>query len=232
VLHHPTESTQIKRLPFNQTPLIGRQRELQQLDETISIHPSPFIVIQGAVGVGKTALLCHWIANLWMRGDFEYLGYGLDDLKPTERIPLIWIDNADCLNTCQQSCLVKLQALSQQLPSVHILLTTRTRLVHLSNQVDYELKPLPFHEFSRYVRYLGLPYASIHIRLLHSTLQGNLNGLTLLNSLPIYLTRESFLKQLAIVQRYAQAQQRQASDSSCSILTGILMVRSQKGIAY
>ncbi|MFI6319772.1 BTAD domain-containing putative transcriptional regulator [Nonomuraea sp. NPDC050556] len=49
----------IRQLPAESGPLVGREAELEQLD-ALSARPGRLLLVAGAAGAGKTALVVHW----------------------------------------------------------------------------------------------------------------------------------------------------------------------------
>ncbi len=87
-----------------------------------------------------------------------------------------------------------------------IILTSRD--ISLPNFYIYNLQRPNFHDFSRYIHYLGLAYEFPQILRIYQILGGNFRAVQLLQNLPICLDVKGLNKQLTIVQRYLQAELR------------------------
>ncbi|MDM8564935.1 CHAT domain-containing protein [Candidatus Halobeggiatoa sp. HSG11] len=89
-----------------------------------------------------------------------------------------------------------------------VILTSRYKIPTLSYFYTYQLNKPYFHDFSRYVHYLNLPYEFPQILRIYQMLGGNFRAVQLLQNLPVYLDKTSLDKQLKIIQRYLQAELR------------------------
>jgi hypothetical protein len=99
-----------------------------------------------------------------------------------------------------------LETLSEyQNENLRILLTSRWTIPQSLDFYDYRILQPKFHDFSRYLKQLGLNYDfSERLKIYHS-LGGNFQGVQLLQSLPTYDDTTHLNKNLAMVQRYLSA---------------------------
>jgi len=200
---------------------IGRRRELRVLGEAFASGEVTRLWISGPTGLGKTALggqLMKTMIELgyrivvYQKGDNQSLPVRLAqavDLSPTrpwqelvDKLAkgrwVVWLDNLD------ETILEYLAILSPQ-ENLRILLTSRYPKRAIRDFYEYEITALDYPDFLRYLRYLGLTYASLQEYLIYRMLEGNFKGIQLLRSLP---TGKPFIQQLTLVKRYLQASRR------------------------
>ena len=215
---------------------IGRRGELRILGEGLRTGTIQRLFICGAGGLGKTALAGQLAITLTQQG-YRILVYQVGGKKafiPTlaevlelphincldkllkkliEGHWLLWLENLEhiqhpCSNTLTDSNIQNcLDILSQWIvPNLRILITSRIPYAAI-DYYNYPLKHPHFNDFSRYLRYLGLPYQYPQILKIYQTLGGNFQGVQLLQSMPFCVEIPRLLKQLVMVRRYLQAYQ-------------------------
>ncbi len=74
--------------------------------------------------------------------------------------------------------------------------------------IGFELPAPTETEFVRYAQYQGLAYPDLQLRLIYKMLQGNYQGLQLLQSLPFTTQANILRQQLCVIQRYLKAYKR------------------------
>ncbi|EDN69363.1 conserved hypothetical protein [Beggiatoa sp. PS] len=132
--------------------------------------------------------------------------------KLTQERWLLWLDGLEKIqnphnhlftDTTLQTVLEKLS--EWQNDNLRIVLTSRGTIPQSLDFQDYRISQPKFHDFSRYLRYLGLnDDFSDSLKIYHS-LGGNFQGVQLLQSLFSYNEATNLNKKLAIVQRYLSA---------------------------
>lgn len=200
---------------------IGRRRELRTLGEALRQGTIRRLLIRGAGGLGKTALLGKLAISLAQQGyrilvyqGVEKVGENLQLEELTQGRWILCLDslerfqNPQTLALTDDSIQTNLEILSQWNPvDLRILVTSRWTIpVQIATYFsDYRLVQPNFADFSRYLQHLGLPYPYPQQWQIYQILAGNFQGVKLLQSMPFCLEAKNLMKQLAIVRRYLQA---------------------------
>jgi len=201
---------------------IGRRRELRILTEKLSQGKIKRLLIHGETGIGKTAFAKQLVKNL-SKLSYKTIVYNnkfennLDNIFSTNDRKIIqrklrqgkWLflfDDRQYIQNSDNNLLIELTVQDFLNPpmsdNILIILTSRQPVSKLTNFYVYELVPPHFNDFCHYVRYLGLPYKILELRLIYHVLNGNFKGLQLLQTIQSVKTLK---KQLAIVKRYLAA---------------------------
>lgn len=195
---------------------IGRRQELHYLVKALVMGKIRRLFITGQKGVGKTALAGQ-LVNRLIQYDYSVYRYQVNHLNFSDERELqkllklllqescvLWLDGIK-ENFLDTSFFIALKEMPNQIAG-RILLTSRYAF-SLPNYEKYQVFPLNYQDFCRYIQQLGLCYQPLQLRLLYEKLAGNLVGINLLQTMPFYPPGAAFSKQLAIIQRYMQAHQ-------------------------
>jgi hypothetical protein len=132
--------------------------------------------------------------------DPDQLEIALTKLKTQKWI--VWLDE---VNSTQYRAIEPFLTQITHFPNLRILITSSDRLIISTNCYHYSLTKIAFEDFVRYIRYIGLPYQIVQIRLLYKLLAGNFKAIQLLQTMPIQTVNKKFMQQLLSIKRYLQA---------------------------
>lgn len=201
---------------------IGRRRELCTLGEALRTGKIRWLWVRGKGGRGKTAFVGQLVKTLIELGyrvliyqkkenltfrkvvtQAFHLSFDLSQFieQLTKERWILWLDQLDHVEEDVLECLKRL--CYGQSEHLRLLVTSRNKIPHMEFFHDYDLAPPDYHDFSRYLEYLGLSYPEKMKRFIYDVLEGNFQGVQLLQSFPVHA--EKLPKQLNIVKRYLQA---------------------------
>ncbi len=189
------------------TLFIGRRRELREL-HTLLVQQR-VIILEGAAGMGKTALLQQLRRDLDSAQQQSFLLESLAQISKLTEIKgkvLCVIEAEHCVDSVDELW----AALNQQHnPTFSLIISTRNhKKIKTPSDLLYRLLPPTLEEFISYGETLGLYYSTVQYRLLYQNVGGNFNIFKILKTQTLAADRAGFLTQLAVVRRYLQALQR------------------------
>ncbi|HMQ48956.1 MAG TPA: NB-ARC domain-containing protein, partial [Saprospiraceae bacterium] len=180
--------------PFQAEYFIGREKDLQAIEDEYQQHNRPLVLVNGEGGIGKTTLAAkYWYAHetrykhlAWLFTDGG-IGAALLTLAPKLQVAFDANDDektqlsrmAEAMNNMDKPWLLVLDnandvadlnrhyAILHQLADCHILITSRTRR---SDMATYEVKPLDQDEAMRLFRHYYPQLADAELPLLHDIL--------------------------------------------------------------
>jgi len=213
----------LKNVPIPEL-FIGRRQTLRELLRQLHAGDADFLWLWGRAGVGKTALArqlsWHFIELGWQviihftdktqslsQTLQQHLDRSAENLlshlhQLTQQPCLLWIDGAldgtDILS--QLAILVQWRS-----PNLKIIVSTRRMNSILPNFQIFQVQPIDYSDFCRYILAQGLPYQSIQLRLIYQATRGNFHALRLLENLPFPADTAQFWQNMAILQRYLRS---------------------------
>jgi len=203
---------------------IGRRQTLRELSEQLGAGDANFLWLWGRAGVGKTAL-AKQLAWHFIELGLPWMIHSTDksislsqtlqqyfDSKPknvldnlhqlTQQPCLLWIDG----KKCDENTLNQLEILARwRSPKLKIIVSTRQINPVLPNFQTFQVQPINYSDFCRYILAQGLPYQSIQLRLIYQATRGNFHALRLLENLPFPADTAQFWQNMAILQRYLRS---------------------------
>lgn len=223
IVKHIDYSSYSRMRPPAPTLFIGRRQLLRELSERLRAGDTNYLWLWGAAGVGKTALARQLVWHLsecgfqviyhtTEAGDLQHTlqQYFDNTVKlPLERLHqltqnhyVLWIEGElDDIAT-----LADLEILARwHSPHLRIILSTRRITVTLPHFHNFQVQPINYHDFHRYLRAQGLPYLSIQLRLIYQATRGNFHAIRLLENFPMPADTAQFWHNMAILQRYLRS---------------------------
>jgi hypothetical protein len=220
IIKYTDYSNYSRMRPPAPTLFIGRRQLLRELSERLRAGNTNYLWLWGAAGVGKTALARQLVWHLSECG-FQVIYHATEsvDLQHTlqqyfdntvklslERLHqltqnryILWIEGElDDIAT-----LADLEILARwHSPYLRIILSSRRVTVTLPHFHNFQVPPIDYQDFYRYLCAQGLPYLPIQLRLIYQATRGNFHAMRLLENFPMPADTAQFWHNMAILQRY------------------------------